>query len=67
MSNLLVRLWASDEASALTNEAAREIERLERQNADFLGLLDGMQRNILLTIRAYSSDSGHSIHGQEKP
>jgi len=27
-TTLLERLWASDEASALTNEAAREIERL---------------------------------------
>lgn len=30
MSDLVDRLWDSDEASALTNEAAREIERLQR-------------------------------------
>jgi len=29
VSDLVERLWASDAASALTNEAARRIERLE--------------------------------------
>lgn len=29
MSDLVERLWASDAASALTNEAARRIEELE--------------------------------------
>jgi hypothetical protein len=30
MSDLVDRLWENDTASALTNEAAREIERLQR-------------------------------------
>lgn len=29
MSDLVERLWKSDEASSLTNEAARKIEKLE--------------------------------------
>lgn len=35
MSELVERLFASDEASALTNEAAREIERLANKVAEF--------------------------------
>lgn len=33
MSDLVKRLWESDAASALTNEAARRIEQLERELA----------------------------------
>lgn len=33
MSDLVERLWASDAASALTNEAARKIEALEAEVA----------------------------------
>lgn len=31
MTDIVERLWQSDEASALTNEAAREIERLRKE------------------------------------
>ena len=34
MSDLIERLWASDEASALTNEAARELEKHQWVSVD---------------------------------
>jgi len=39
-TTLLERLWASDEASALTNEAAREIERLRAGLAEIVKATD---------------------------
>lgn len=40
MSDIVERLFDSDEAAALTNEAARYIERLERENAELRDGLD---------------------------
>lgn len=41
--DLLYRLWASDEASALTNQAARTIESLEKELAIALNLISEVQ------------------------
>ena len=53
--DLLYKLWASDEASALTNQAARTIESLEEQLA--------IARNLISEVQDYLTDGGYI--GQE--
>jgi ABC-type transporter Mla subunit MlaD len=47
--DLLKRLWESDEASALTNQAARRIEKLEAKLAKAVKALD----NTRLVLAEY--------------
>lgn len=54
MTDLVERLWASDAASALTNEAAREIERLNAR-------VDELNRTA--TDRQYMLRAYHSMLG----
>lgn len=45
--DLVERLWESDAASALTNEAAREIKRLRAANAKMLRAMDAIAEAYL--------------------
>jgi hypothetical protein len=53
-TSLVERLLASDAASVLTNEAAREIERLRR-------IIEAVRRDILPHVR----DTGHNAADRE--
>ena len=49
----------------MAKKVADEIERLQRKNSNLLGLLDGMRRNIALTLKAYSDEPSLSDKGNE--
>ena len=55
IGDLLYKLWASDEASALTNQAARTIESLQDELA--------IARNLISEVQDYLTDGGYI--GQE--
>lgn len=59
MSDLIERLWESDEASALTNEAARELEKLQnevetlrRKNSHMKDFFKSQSENALVMLQS---------------
>lgn len=67
MTDIVERLWQSDEASALTNEAAREIERLRAENERLRRILvitsPGMGNDPSAGLRSPRSSIGSAHQG----
>lgn len=61
MKDLTKRLWESDEASALTNEAAREIEKLREALEPLIHYIN--MRDLRMPVRA--GGLGDEIHAIE--
>jgi hypothetical protein len=65
---LIERLWESDAASALTNEAARKIEKmayaLHRCRQQYLAAIENTETSLRLSTSTYSSRMEDSIRLQ---
>jgi predicted DNA-binding protein len=67
MSDLLVnQLWESDEASALTNQAARRIEELEDKLAKAVEALDRIQDGSYGKLAAKARTTLAELKGEDQ-